>query len=75
MEEASFNDTIGEIEDVVDLSYLHDRRVISVNSVDMYAIIDEYHRGISMKEADINTKYKMVDKKIKPVVVPLPEDS
>ena len=40
IEEASFNDTIGEIEDVLDLSYLHDQRVISVNSVDMYDIID-----------------------------------
>ena len=43
LEEASFNDTIDEIEDVVDLSYPQDRRVISVNSVNMYAIIDEYH--------------------------------
>ena len=75
MEEASFNDTIGEIEEVVDLSYLHDHYVISVNSVNMYAIIDEYRRGISMKEADINMKYKTVDKKIKPIAVPLPEDS
>ena len=49
--------------------------MISVNFVNMYAIIDEYCRGISMKEADINTKYKTVDKKIKPVAVPLPEDS
>ena len=56
MEEASFNDTISEIKDVVDFSYLHDERVISVNSVDMYTIIDEYCRGILMKEVDINTK-------------------
>jgi transposase InsO family protein len=75
MEEASFNDTIGEIEDVVDLSYLHDQCVISVNSVDMYTTINEYNRGILMKEAEVNTKYKTVDKKIKPVAVPLPEDS
>ena len=75
MEEASFNDTIGEIKDVVDLSYLHDQRVISVTSVDMYSIIDEYHRGILMKEAEVNTKYKTVDKKIKPNAVPLPEDT
>ena len=75
LEEASFNDTIGEIEEVVDLSYPHDQRVISVNSVNMYAIIDEYRRGILMEEAEVNTKYKTVDKKIKPVAVPLPEDS
>ena len=75
LEEASFNDTIGEIEEVMDLSYPHDQHVISVNSVNMYAVIDEYHQGISMEEAEVNTKYKMVDRKIKRVVVPLPEDS
>ena len=75
LEEASFNDTIGEIEEVVDLSYLHEQHEISVNSVNMYAIIDEYHRGILMEEAKVNTKYKTVDKNIKPVAVPLPEDS
>ena len=58
MEETSFNDTIGEIEDVVDLSYLHEQCMISVNSIDMYAIIDEYHRGILMKEADVNKNIK-----------------
>ena len=75
LEEASFNDTIGEIEEVVDLSYLQEQHEISVNSVDMYTIIDEYRCGILMKEVDINTKYKTVDKKIKPVAIPLPEDS
>ena len=48
LEEASFNNTIGEIEEVVDLSYLHDQHEILVT---MYAIIDEYHRGILMEEA------------------------
>ena len=40
LEEASFNDTIGEIEEVVDLRYPHDQHAISVNSIDMYAIIE-----------------------------------
>ena len=43
LEEASFNDTIGEIEKVVDLSYPHHQHVISINSVNMYTIMDEYH--------------------------------
>ena len=34
-----------------------------------------YRRGILMEEAEVNTKYKTVDKKIKPVAVLLPEDS
>ena len=71
LEEASFNDTIGKIEEVVDLSDLHDQHEIPVNSVNMYAILDEYHRRILMEEAEFNT----VDKKIKPVAIPLPEDS
>jgi hypothetical protein len=41
----------------------------------MYAAIDDYCRGILMESAAINTKYKMVDKKIKPVAIPLSEDS
>jgi hypothetical protein len=75
MEEASFNDTIGEIEDVVDLSCPHDQRVILVNSINMYVVIDEYHRGNLMKLVGVNTKYKTVDRKIKPLAVPLPEES
>jgi hypothetical protein len=71
MEEASFNDTIGEIEEVVDLSYPNDRRVISVYSINMYVVIDEYHRGNLMELVKVNTKYKTVDRKIKPVAVPL----
>ena len=53
----------------MDLSYPHDQHTISVNSIDMYATIDGYRRGILMEEAEINTKYKTVDKKIKPVAI------
>ena len=56
LEEASFNDTISEIEEVVELSYPRYQRVISVNSVNMYTIIDEYRRGILMEETEVNTK-------------------
>ena len=38
--------------------------MILVNSIHMYAIIDEYHQGILMEEAEVNTKYKTVDRKI-----------
>jgi hypothetical protein len=75
MEVDSFNDTIKEVEAVVDLDCPHDQLMIAVNSVDMYTAIDEYRRGISMELATVNTKYKTVDKKIKPVAIPLPEDS
>jgi hypothetical protein len=75
LESASFHDTIAEIEDVVDLSCLHDQPLILVNSMKMYAVIDEYDRGRLMELAQVNTKYEMVDRKIKPVTVPLTKDS
>jgi hypothetical protein len=75
MEADSFNDSIKEVEAVVDLGCLHDQRMIAVNSIDMYAAIDDHRRGILMESATVNTKYKTVDKKIKLVGIPLPEDS
>jgi hypothetical protein len=75
LEEASFNDTIGDIEDIMDLTFPRDQHVILVNSINMYAVIDKYHRGNLMELIGVNTKYKPVDKKIKPVAVPLLEES
>jgi hypothetical protein len=75
MEGDSFNDTIKEVEDVVNLGCLHDQRMIAVNSVNMYVVIDDYRRNIPMESASVNTKYKIVDKKFKPVAIPLSEDS
>jgi hypothetical protein len=75
MEADSFNDTIKEVEAIVDLGCLHDQWMIAVNSIDMYVAINDYHRGILMESATVNTKYKTVEKKIKPVAIPLPEDS
>ena len=74
MEEASFNDTIGEMENVVDLSP-HSQRSIQINSINMYVAIDEYSRSIMAEKVEVNTKYKTVDKKVKLVAIPLPEDS
>jgi hypothetical protein len=75
MEEASFNDTIGEIKDVVDSSYPYNQHVITVISINMYAAIGDYRRDVLMESAAINMKYKTVNKKIKPATIPLPEDS
>ena len=56
MEEASFNDTIGEMEKVVDLSPPN-QPTIQINSFDMYVAIDECNRSIMAEIVDINTKY------------------
>jgi hypothetical protein len=75
MEEASFNDTISEIEAVVDSNYPYNPRVITVNSINMYAAIDNFPREVCKESTVVNTKYKTVDKKIKLVAIPLREDS
>ena len=57
MEEASFNDTIGKMEKVVDLSP-HNQQTIQINAINIYVAIDENNRSILAKIVDINTKYK-----------------
>ena len=74
MEETSFNDTIGEMEKVVDLSP-HNQQTIQINSIDMYVAIDEYNQSIMVEIVKVKTKYKTMDKKVKSVDIPLPEDS
>jgi hypothetical protein len=65
MEGDSSYDTINEVEAVLDLHCPHDHQMIAVNSIDMYTTIGDYRRGILMESAIVNTKYKMMDKKIK----------
>ena len=45
---------------------------VHVNSINMYIEIDRYNRQNNDMEVMINTKYKTIDRKVKPVVVPLP---
>ena len=67
IQEISFANTIEELE-----MYLKEDdesvRKIHVNSIYMYYEIDSYNEEV---ESLVNTKYKTIDKKIKPVAVPL----
>ena len=71
MEEISFANTLEELE-----MYLKEDdenvRKIHVNSIDMYYEIDRYNCKYEEVESLCNTKYKTIDKKVKPAVVPLP---
>ena len=71
IEEVSFASTLEDLEE-----YLEEEcdgiRKIPVNSIDMYYEIDKYNRQYEEIEVLCNTKYKTVDKKIKPAAVPLP---
>ena len=75
MEAVSFDDTLGEMESIV-ASGLNEDKVIPVNSVDMYTAIEKLGRFIEeARTVEVQTKYKTVDKKVKPVAAPLPNDS
>ena len=55
---------------------LNKDRTIPVCSEEMYEVIADFGRGLeSDRTARVRTKYKTVDRKVRPVVAPLPEGS
>ena len=68
-EEYCFKDTVGEVESLMTED---DEVEVVVNSIELFKTIKEY---VQNEEAQINTKYKTVEKKVRPVATPLPEDS
>ena len=75
VEAVSFDDTLGEIERVADEG-LNEDRVIPVSSVEMYEVIADFGEMIgSDKTTQVDTKYKTVDRKVRPVAAPLREGS
>ena len=68
VEAVSFDDTLGEIGNV-GKGGLSEDRVIPVSSIDMYEVISDF------EIARVDTKYKTVDRKVKPVATPLSEGS
>ena len=73
IEMISFDDTLGEMEKVIK-SKLQVNKMIPINFVALYTVINYYEQGVAMDEVEVNTKNKTVDKKVKPVATPLPED-
>ena len=75
VEAVSFDDTLREIGYMVEGGVIEDR-VIPVSSIDMYEVIADFEEGTRVHRiARVDTKYKTVDQKVKPVVAPLPEGS
>jgi hypothetical protein len=75
MEAVSFNDTLGELRKVVEEGLSEDR-TIPVGSEQTYEVIADFGRALgSDRTAHISTKYKTVDRKVRPVAAPLPEGS
>ena len=75
MEAVSFDDTLGELREVVGEGLKEDR-TIPVCSERMYEVIADFSKGLgSDRTAQVDTKYKTVDRKVRPVVTPLLEGS
>ena len=74
MMEWSPEDTLGELERIA-RSYSGGCQMVPVNSINMYLSIQNSFEQIILHEALVNTRYKTVDRKVKPVAVPLPTDS
>ena len=75
MEAVSFDDTLGMLGKVVGED-LNEDRTIPVCSEEMYEVIADFGRGLeSVRTAHVSTKYKTVDRKVRPVAAPLPEGS
>ena len=55
---------------------LSEDRMIPVCSKKMYEVIADFGRGLeSNRTAQVDAKYKTVDRKVRPVTAPLPEGS
>ena len=75
VEAVSFDDTLREIGYMVEGGVIEDR-VIPVSSIDMYEVIADFEEGTRVHRiARVDTKYKTVDRKVKPVAAPFPEGS
>jgi hypothetical protein len=75
VEAVTFDDTIGELRQVVEEGLVKDQ-TIPVGSEHTYEVIADFVRGLGTdRAAPVNTKYKTVDRKVRPVTAPLPEGS
>ena len=78
-EEVSFIDTIGELTTIVVANLKEGNDVVKVCSLDMYEVIKDYEEDMCASnkgpEVQVETKYKTMAKKVKPIALPLPSDS
>ena len=75
MEAVSFDDTLGKLREMFEEG-LNEDRTIPVCSEKMYRVIADFCNGLeSDRTGRVDTKYKTVDRKVRSVAAPLPDDS
>ena len=76
LEEVSFADTMAELENIAGVEHYTKSKDVRLHSVEMYELIAEFERALDgASTARVDMKYKIVAKKVKPIAVPLPDDS
>ena len=75
VEAVSFCDTLEDLRNVLE-EVLSEDRTIPVSSERMYEIIADVGKGVELdRTAHVDTRYKTMDRKVRPVAAPLPEGS
>jgi hypothetical protein len=70
-EESCLGDTMGDLNTLLDLDFAHEDKIVRVYSKKLYDGVEGF---IDRHEVQVDTKYKTVAKKVKPVALPLPVD-
>jgi hypothetical protein len=70
-EESCLGKTMGDLNTLLDLDFAGEDKILRVYSKEFY---DEVEGFIDRHEVRVDTKYKTVAKKVKPVALPLPVD-
>ncbi|MCO5558352.1 hypothetical protein L7F22_011933 [Adiantum nelumboides] len=75
-EQVSFVDTMGELDAIMGSSLHLENEVVEVCSMEMYQVIEAFKENQTVgPEVHVETKYKSVAKKVKPVASPLPPNN
>lgn len=70
-EESCLGDTMSDLQFLLDFDFEGEEKVVNLFSKDFY---DEVKDFVERHEVRVETKYKSVAKKVKPVALPLPFD-
>ena len=70
-EESCFGDTMGDLHLLMNIEVGSNDKIVNVYTKEFYDVVKEFMDG---HEARVETKYKTVAKKVKPVALPLPSD-
>ncbi|MCO5580019.1 hypothetical protein L7F22_033885 [Adiantum nelumboides] len=74
--EVSYDDMMSELDEINQNRLQSETKFVKVHSIEVYEMLLQLKQGFEeMIEVQVETKYKMIAKKVKPMATPLPEGS